>query len=167
MEQQSEEQNHTSLEMDELMRQHQSEDEEDEEVSWYRRPIQHPTVKRVYNVVTPILMSLYLNAEWAGEKIADVLGITQSRFQYAIDEHNRLIARKSRKEAYIMKRLQEEWDKEQREREEAVGNDNSSDSSVAAIIDTVDERDGLQLNTNDDPEEGLIDISLDSPSKAL
>eukprot|EP01060_Flectonema_neradi_P040833 TRINITY_DN9447_c0_g1_i2.p1 TRINITY_DN9447_c0_g1~~TRINITY_DN9447_c0_g1_i2.p1 ORF type:complete len:202 (+),score=44.98 TRINITY_DN9447_c0_g1_i2:80-607(+) len=160
--------NHTTLEMKAILEpedeEDQDEDEVDEElednISWYQRPINHPTVQRVYNMVCPFLTCLYLNAEWAGEKIADVLGITQSRFQYAIDEHNRLVARKARKEAYILKRLEEEWLKEQQEKEEAALN-----NTATVEFDNNNQADGLELHRLEDPEDGLIDIPLDSPSK--
>eukprot|EP01059_Diplonema_ambulator_P003303 TRINITY_DN12984_c0_g1_i2.p1 TRINITY_DN12984_c0_g1~~TRINITY_DN12984_c0_g1_i2.p1 ORF type:complete len:152 (+),score=34.94 TRINITY_DN12984_c0_g1_i2:507-962(+) len=84
------------------------------EPTWYEKPLQYEAVAKVWRLVYPVLYQLYSTADYLGEKVADALGITQSRFQYAIDEHNRQLAKKRKKEAYIRKKLLEEREKERK-----------------------------------------------------
>eukprot|EP01064_Diplonema_japonicum_P009015 TRINITY_DN16499_c0_g1_i1.p1 TRINITY_DN16499_c0_g1~~TRINITY_DN16499_c0_g1_i1.p1 ORF type:complete len:157 (+),score=23.66 TRINITY_DN16499_c0_g1_i1:49-519(+) len=81
---------------------------------WYEVPFKYEVVEKTWRAVYPVLYQMYATADYLGEKVADALGITQSRFQYAIDEHDRQLARKTKKEAYIKKKLLEERAKERR-----------------------------------------------------
>jgi len=57
-----------------------------------------PQVQKAVKIVTDVAYKAYLLADKAGEKIANFLGITDSRFQYAVDEYNRLQRLRERKE---------------------------------------------------------------------
>eukprot|EP01063_Lacrimia_lanifica_P008536 TRINITY_DN1559_c0_g5_i1.p1 TRINITY_DN1559_c0_g5~~TRINITY_DN1559_c0_g5_i1.p1 ORF type:complete len:177 (+),score=66.92 TRINITY_DN1559_c0_g5_i1:91-621(+) len=83
-----------------------------EEAAWYLKPLAHPAVQQTWDAVQPVLYNCYVTMDYIGEKVADALGLTQSRFQYVIDEHNRIEERKRKKEDFIRKRLLEERAKE-------------------------------------------------------
>eukprot|EP00755_Sulcionema_specki_P028985 Sspe_Gene.91130::Locus_62595_Transcript_1_1_Confidence_1.000_Length_641::g.91130::m.91130 len=83
-----------------------------EDAPWYKYPLKYDSVQRVWSRVGPALYRVYVIADAIGEKVADALGITQSRFQYAIDEHNRQMRKKRRKEQQIRKKILEERERE-------------------------------------------------------
>eukprot|EP01004_Peranema_trichophorum_P010148 NODE_8908_length_635_cov_26.414062_g8283_i0.p1 GENE.NODE_8908_length_635_cov_26.414062_g8283_i0~~NODE_8908_length_635_cov_26.414062_g8283_i0.p1 ORF type:complete len:169 (+),score=48.80 NODE_8908_length_635_cov_26.414062_g8283_i0:66-509(+) len=63
------------------------------ETPWMDK-IKNPKARQAWNVAFRGLYRTYVMADKAGEKIAGVLGITDSRYQYAIDEYNRIQQRK-------------------------------------------------------------------------
>lgn len=67
--------------------------------------IGNKSVRKGVTTVYPYAHRVYLGMEWLGGKIADGLGITQSRFQYAVDEYNRRERRKRDKEALERERM--------------------------------------------------------------
>jgi len=85
----------------------------DNDFSW----INNTTARAVVTKVYPTAYKVYEWMDWMGGKVAWCLGLTQSRFQYAIDEAERIERRKRRKEEKRQQRAMEEeayW----REREE-------------------------------------------------
>lgn len=78
--------------------------------------------------VYPAAYKTYLVMDWIGEKVAWVLGATQSRFQYAVDEHHRQERRKARKEELERQRLLE---KARRHGIPGLGGDNDDDDDDA------------------------------------
>ena len=60
--------------------------------------ISNPTLNKCARTVYPAAYKTYCIMEWIGGKVAYCIGATQSRFQYAIDEYNRLERRRLRKE---------------------------------------------------------------------
>ena len=106
-----------------------------EETVWYRRPLEYPTVLRVWRAVEPVLYQMYVTADYLGEKVADALGVTESRFQYVIDEHDRQMRRKRKKEQYIRKKLLEEREKERKRL--GLANPNAAATSLHPLTETV------------------------------
>eukprot|EP00756_Hemistasia_phaeocysticola_P066781 Hpha_TRINITY_DN9494_c0_g1::TRINITY_DN9494_c0_g1_i1::g.139208::m.139208 len=78
----------------------------------WQRPLRDERVRRAWNRVAPAFWTAFAAAERTGQWFADALGITQSRFQYAIDEHNRQVRQRKRREAVIRKKLLAERKKE-------------------------------------------------------
>ena len=70
--------------------------------------IKNDRARTVVAAVYPTAYKVYAWMDWMGGKIAGVLGLTQSRFQYAIDEHDRIERRKRRKEEQRQTRANEE-----------------------------------------------------------
>ncbi|KAJ9437227.1 hypothetical protein DIPPA_00005 [Diplonema papillatum] len=79
--------------------------------AWYSPVLRIEAVSRAWQCVCPILYRIYVTADYIGEKVADAFGITESRFQYVIDEHNRRADKKKRKEEQVRQRLLEEREK--------------------------------------------------------
>ena len=55
------------------------------------------TIRSAAKTVYPAAYRAYVICDWIGEKVANGLGLTSSRFQYAVDEYHRLERKKQRK----------------------------------------------------------------------
>eukprot|EP00754_Rhynchopus_humris_P001137 Rhum_TRINITY_DN10711_c0_g1::Rhum_TRINITY_DN10711_c0_g1_i1::g.39752::m.39752 len=105
-----------------------------EEEPWYKKPLQYPAVAAVWHTVEPVLYQTYCVMDYVGEKVADALGITESRFQYAIDEHDRQMQRRRKKEQYLRTKLLEERDKERKRL--GLPNPNAAATSLPPLPET-------------------------------
>eukprot|EP01006_Ploeotia_vitrea_P063496 TRINITY_DN85642_c0_g1_i1.p1 TRINITY_DN85642_c0_g1~~TRINITY_DN85642_c0_g1_i1.p1 ORF type:complete len:125 (-),score=7.10 TRINITY_DN85642_c0_g1_i1:69-443(-) len=65
---------------------------------YQRKPEDYTTTEKAWEATKTGAKIAWKWADAAGEKIADFLGITQSRFQYAIDEMERIERRKQQQE---------------------------------------------------------------------
>ena len=66
------------------------------------------TLRSGARTVYPTLHKVYCAMDYIGEKLANGLGLTQSRYQYAVDEYNRREERKRRKAEMERQRKMEE-----------------------------------------------------------
>eukprot|EP00760_Papus_ankaliazontas_P006518 PhM_4_TR13076/c0_g2_i1/m.75313 len=69
--------------------------------------IKNQRVRRAACKVYPTAMWLWDWGDYLGGKVANALGLTQSRYQYAIDEYNRQQRKKRRKEEKVQKERME------------------------------------------------------------